>query len=108
MRKVSDRVRTLHEEPRLLAVKINRRRNEIYLYILSELLLFPRADDVFDYVQEASAAPDLSGRSCVSGQQIPRMSGQCGASRTSVTLYHRRTSKYGTAGDQHTQSRFND
>ncbi|CAL1677065.1 unnamed protein product [Lasius platythorax] len=30
------------------------------------------------------------------------MSGQCGASHTSVTLYHCRTAKYGTGGDRHT------
>jgi len=41
-------------------------------------------------------------------KRIPRMSGQCGASHTSVTLYRRRTAKYGTDEKRHTQSRLND
>lgn len=78
-------------EPNWPAVKINS-MSRASIHILSRAIVVVfRADircrrrniGVVGYVLQ-----------CHPGRRIPRMSGQCGASHTSVTLYH--ASKYGT------------
>lgn len=79
-----------------------------------KLIIVPSIDSYFAptivvLAQMFDAKKKLFAALCVSpDKRIPRMCGQCGASHTSVTLYRRRTAKYGTDEKRHTRSRLND
>lgn len=87
--------------PNWPTVKINS-TSRASIHILSRAIVV-----VFEQMSGAGKKYPRQIRATVSpGRQIPRMSGQCGARHTPVTLY--RASKYGTGEGRHTRSRLND